>query len=278
LDSTAFVWRTPVASAKRLDDIAAQLNSELDIATGKWFGKPCIKVGGKVAVVLWGDDLAFKLAEEAHFEARQVEGARLFDPRGQGHPMKEWVQIPASQSSTWSRFASLACENVAGAAQAKKERIVSDLIETRRRILDVAASLPPTRQEEIFLGSWSARDLLAHLVGWDLANLDAIKGILAGTLPEFYSYYDRDWRIFNARLVAEHNRGSFADLLSSVEDSHQKLIEFLNTVAGEEFDRDRGVRFKGYKVTIARTLQSEIDDEKTHHTQLRMFTDRFNPA
>lgn len=81
----------------------------------------------------------------AYAEALQVEGAHLFDPRGKGHPMKEWVQIPAAQSSTWNRFARQACEYVAGAAQGKKD--------------------------EIFLGDWSVKDLLAHLVGWDYTNL-----------------------------------------------------------------------------------------------------------
>jgi hypothetical protein len=95
-----------------LDEIAAQFGPELAVTTGKWFGKPCLKAGGKVFVVQWGRDLAFKLTGMAHSEALQVEGAHLFDPRGKGTAMKEWVQIPAAQSSVWSRFARLACEYV----------------------------------------------------------------------------------------------------------------------------------------------------------------------
>ena len=108
-------------SIQTLNDIAAELSSEQDVTVGKWFGKPCLKVGGKVFAALWGGDMAFKLAGEAHAKALHVEGAHLFDPRGKGHPMKEWVQLPAAQSSMWSRFARLACEYVAGAAQAEKD-------------------------------------------------------------------------------------------------------------------------------------------------------------
>lgn len=156
-------------------------------------------------------------------------------------------------------------------AQAKKDKIISGLVETRRRILEAASSLSPAEQDEIFLGVWSVKDLLAHLVGWDFTNLEAAKSILAGETPSFYSHYDRDWKSYNARLVAEYKRDDFADLLSSVEDSHQRLIDFLKTIPAEEFDKDRGVRFKGYKVTIPRLLQVEIDDEKTHHTQIEEF-------
>lgn len=159
-------------------------------------------------------------------------------------------------------------------AQAKKEKIISELIETRRKILDAASSLSPEKQDEVFLGVWSVKDLLAHLVGWDFTNLEAAKALLAGRLPDFYSHYDRDWKTYNARLVAEYKRDDFAELLSSVEDSLQQLTDFLETSPAEEFDKDRGVRHKGYKVTIARLFQVEIKDEKIHHRQIEEFRDR----
>ncbi len=104
-----------MADMHTLEEIAAQFSPEAGVTTGKWFGKPCLKASGKVFVVLWGRDLAFKLTGEAHSEALRVEGAHLFDPRGKGHPMKEWVQIPAAQSAAWGRFAQGAYEYVAGA-------------------------------------------------------------------------------------------------------------------------------------------------------------------
>jgi hypothetical protein len=166
---------------------------------------------------------------------------------------------------------------VSSKAQAKKDKIISGLVETRRRILDAASSLSPEEQDEIFLGVWSVKDLLAHLVGWDFTNLEAAKAILAGRLPNFYPCHDRDWKTYNARLVAEYKRDDFADLLSSGEGSHRMLVDFLKTIPAEDFDKDKGVRFKGHKVTIARLLQVEIDDEKTHLTQIEGFRDRSNP-
>jgi hypothetical protein len=260
-----------VLDTQKLEDIAAQFSPDQDVTAGKWFGKPCLKVGGKVFAALWGGDLAVKLAGKAHSEALQVEGARLFAPRGKGHPMKAWVQIPAAQSSTWSRFARLACEDVAGAAQAKKDEIIAELRETRKKTLEVASALSPAQQDEEFLGFWSVKDLLAHLVGWDYANVEAVDAILAGRVPDFYSYHGHDWRTFNARLVAEYKRDDFDALVASMEESHQKLVQLLETVPAEEFEADKGVRFKGYKVTIARVIQGELDDERTHYVQIEEF-------
>ena len=107
-----------MADTQKLDELAAELASEFDAIRGKWFGKPCIKARDKVFVVLFGRDLAFKLTGEAHSDALKITGAHLFDPRGKGSPMRDWVQIPAAESDTWSRYARLAYEFVTGAGDA----------------------------------------------------------------------------------------------------------------------------------------------------------------
>jgi hypothetical protein len=100
-----------------LQEIASRFSPEAGVSVGKWFGKPCIQIGKKVFVILWGRDLAFKLADESHANGLKVAGAHLFDPRGRGNPMKEWVQIPAEQSSEWDKFAKLAYEYILTAAE-----------------------------------------------------------------------------------------------------------------------------------------------------------------
>ncbi len=79
-----------------LEKIADQFSPEQEVEIGKWFGKPCLKSNKKVFVVLWGQELVFKLTGDAHAEAMEYPGAHLFDPRGKGHAMKEWVQVPTS--------------------------------------------------------------------------------------------------------------------------------------------------------------------------------------
>lgn len=162
-------------------------------------------------------------------------------------------------------------------AQEKKDKIVFELVEARRKILDTASSLPPEKHDEVFLGAWSVKDLLAHLVGWDYTNIQAVGDLLEAKLPAFYSHYDPDWRTYNAGLVEEYKEDDYAELLLSVETSHRKLIAFLGTVPADEFDRDRGIRSGRYKVTIARLLQVEADDEKKHHAQIREFGETDQP-
>ncbi len=156
-------------------------------------------------------------------------------------------------------------------AQAKKEQLLAELRETRSSILKEASVLSAEKQDMIFLGIWSVKDLLAHLAGWDYTNLDAIKAVLAGRLPSFYEHRDRDWQTYNAMLVAKYKRDSLKELLALVENSQQELIEFLQSVTPESFSKDFGVRFRGYKVTIQRLLEADIKDVQVHCQQIKDF-------
>jgi hypothetical protein len=166
---------------------------------------------------------------------------------------------------------------MSGKTQQKKDSIISALTEVRRKILHVAHTLPPARRGEVFLGEWSAKELLAHLVGWDYTNIAATKSILSGELPEFYSHHDRDWASYNAFLVERHKTEDYAELLHSVEASHRALVDLLGTVPADEFEKDRGLRYKRYKVTIARLLQAEAEDEEEHYRQIKAFAESGGP-
>jgi hypothetical protein len=150
----------------------------------------------------------------------------------------------------------------------RKDQILSALVETRQSILAEVSELSDSQQDQVFLGIWSVKDLLAHLIGWDETNLHAAKSVMEEQLPSFYEHRDHDWQTYNAILVKKYKKGSFRELLATVRDSQEKLIKFLKTVQPENFNKDFGVRFRGYKVTIQRLLEAELGDEQTHHQQV----------
>lgn len=156
-------------------------------------------------------------------------------------------------------------------AQITRDQLLAELHEIRTSILVEASALPADKHDLVFLGIWSIKDLLAHLVGWDYSNIKAAKNVLAGKLPEFYSHHDRDWQTYNAMLVKKYKRNSFDELLTLARDSQNKLIGFMQTVPSESFNEDFGIRFRGYKVTIQRLLEAEAKDEQVHYQQIRDF-------
>lgn len=153
-------------------------------------------------------------------------------------------------------------------AQAKKEWIISELQRVRSKLLTEVAALSRKERDRVFLGIWSVRDLLAHLAGWDYTNIDAVKSVIAGKLPSFYEHHDRDWQTYNAMLVRKYRRSTFRELRATLKESQNELVEYLQTIPPEYFNRDFGIRFRGYKVTIQRLLEADVKDVQIHHQQI----------
>lgn len=245
-----------------LEHIAATFGPQQGVSVGRWFGLGCLKVEGRVFAALSGEGMAFKLPEPARSRALEIEGAHLFDPRRTGHPMKEWVQIPADRADTWQSYGVAARDYVAGAPEAKKEAVIAGLVDARRRILVAAESLSPEKRDRVFLGEWSTKDLLAHLIGWDYTNQEAVQEILAGRKPKFWNHYDRDWQSYNAALIAKHKQDDWKELIAAVQESHRQLIDCLRNVPADDYLRHR---------KIVSLLQAETRDEETHHRQIARF-------
>ena len=140
-----------------------------------------------------------------------------------------------------------------------KDALIQGLVDARRKILQAAQSLLPQQRDEVFLGVWSARDLLAHLAGWDDTNLQAVQEILAGKRPSFFQYKDHDWQSYNARLVAQYRRDDWAELLAVLEESQRALIGFLQTIPAESYVQHR---------SIGRLLRADAKDGEEHAQQV----------
>jgi hypothetical protein len=95
------------------DDVVAELTATSAAQSGKMFGMPCLKIGGKAFAGLHGEAMVFKLRGNAHGRALALPGARLFDPMG-GRPMKEWVEVPREHAAEWAELGRQAMAYVEG--------------------------------------------------------------------------------------------------------------------------------------------------------------------
>jgi hypothetical protein len=153
----------------------------------------------------------------------------------------------------------------------KKAQLIENLIDVRRRIFELADTCPTERYREIFSGTWSLRELLAHFAGWDETNIQAAREIMDGKLPSFYAFIDKDWKTYNAMLVERYGREELKDQLTVSRQAHQALIEFLQGLPADDLWADRGIRARGWKVTIGRLLEVEAKDEEIHYQDLKAF-------
>ena len=145
----------------------------------------------------------------------------------------------------------------------------------RERILKEASWFTPEMEDAPFLGFWAIRDLLAHLSGWDISNLEAARDFQEGNVPGFYAHYDRDWVSYNATLVDRYKRGDLPTQLALMRDTHRDLLYCLDTFPAEEMFQDKGLRYKGFKVILSSLLEVERQGEEEHLEQIKRFVGNF---
>jgi hypothetical protein len=161
----------------------------------------------------------------------------------------------------------------------RKEEIINGLVEARKRIIETASKLPSEAQNQVFLGTWNIKDLLAHLIGWDYTNIEAVTDIRSAISPRAFEYWDPDWKKYNATLVETHKNEKMAKLLLAIQISHQTLIDFLAEIPAEDIEKDFGIRSPdGTHITAEWWLQYEIDDEGRHLKQIQDWIAEVNPA
>jgi hypothetical protein len=106
----------PMTDLDPLDELRIALESRSDVERTKFFGKECLTARGKVIAVLWEGDVVFKLAGKDQARALELDGAHLWDPRGKGHPMREWVQVPTLHEQEYRRLGEAAYEYITSLA------------------------------------------------------------------------------------------------------------------------------------------------------------------
>lgn len=142
------------------------------------------------------------------------------------------------------------------------------------RCVEAFAGCVASLDERLFLRkvtSWTARDIVAHLIGWNRYVVRGAGQILRGELP----FYDIDpgpnYSNVNAALVRECADTDRSALLKSLAASTRELTAFLRAIDPGVWDRDFGVRHEGETLTVKSTVDDLIADYHHHRVQLEEF-------
>jgi hypothetical protein len=130
-----------------------------------------------------------------------------------------------------------------------------------------AASL----DEELYLstqGSWSPRDIVAHLVGWNRHIIEGSKQIMKGELPFYDKNPGKNYSKVNAAIMREYPSENREELLEELRTSARELKQFLKTLKHSQWIRDFGVRHRGETITIRNTVEDLIADYDHHREQI----------
>ena len=84
-------------------------------------------------------------------------------------------------------------------------------------------------------GDWSVKDILAHVSWWERESLEHLPTILQGGRPPRYSVLYGGIDAFNAQMTERMHALPLAAVRQQMEDTHLRLVEYLQSVPEEQF-------------------------------------------
>ena len=90
-------------------------------------------------------------------------------------------------------------------------------------------------------GDWSVKDILAHVTTWEEEALKHLPLIIAGGRPPRYVTYG-GIDAFNARMTDQKRGLSLADVRRHLEETHRRLVDFIQGVPEDQFTRETRFR------------------------------------
>ena len=91
-------------------------------------------------------------------------------------------------------------------------------------------------------GTWSVRDILAHLTTWEKEALKHLPLIIKGGRPPRYSTQYGGIDAFNALMTEQKRHLSLAEVLRELDEVHAHLIRYIHEVPEEMLIREARFR------------------------------------
>lgn len=131
---------------------------------------------------------------------------------------------------------------------------------------DLRSLLPGVDVHQRIYPSWTLKELLAHLTGWDDATIAALQALKARQATPLLA--SRGIDAYNAQTVAERTGLTHEQIVREWELVHDQVKAMLEEMEPETLDQEI-VSPWGKPMTVAQLLWVMIDHEQEHAADLR---------
>jgi hypothetical protein len=152
-----------------------------------------------------------------------------------------------------------------------------DLQLLRQGIQALTESIKPLSTEAFLrpVTEWSPRDVMAHLIGWNMYTLDGCRDVLCGIVPFYLADAQHDFRHVNAASVQRYSATVKGALLDELHATADALLSYLSALPAATWDRDYGVREPdGQPLLIRKEVAALAADYSGHAHEVVAWTRR----
>jgi hypothetical protein len=120
-----------------------------------------------------------------------------------------------------------------------KDELLAAAAREYKAFHEALQGLNEAQMTEVWLGTWSVKDIVAHMVGWHRELIPALERLARGErpVPEGVSYEDAD--AWNAKFAAAARGTAVADVLLEFDRSHAEFLRSADHVPAERFQPGR---------------------------------------
>jgi uncharacterized protein (TIGR03083 family) len=126
-----------------------------------------------------------------------------------------------------------------------KQQLLQKLDQAWAQIKESYAGLSDSQLTEPgVMGDWSVKDILAHVTWWEEEALKHLPLIIKEGRPPRYSTQYGGIDAFNALMTERKQDLSLADVLQQQEETHRRLIDYLQSAPEEQFTHETRFRHR----------------------------------
>lgn len=173
-----------------------------------------------------------RLTDEELFTQIELADGRTIYPY-------EWVERHVAHDA--GHAAELAAWREALPAEARQQNspkfiIRALLMATRKEFLTTATLVAAAeRDSKAVCGVWTLKDVVGHLLDWEMVGIDALRQLAAGQTPEFAPI--PDFEAFNTNHAAARREQSWGHIAGLFTETRQELLTILDRLSDAALKR-----------------------------------------
>ena len=116
-----------------------------------------------------------------------------------------------------------------------KDELLNEAAREYNALHEAWQGLNETQMSEVWLGTWSVRDIAAHIAGWHREMVPVLERLSRGErpVPAGVSYDDVD--AWNERFAMARRGTAVADVLLELDETHEAFMKAAAAVPAERF-------------------------------------------
>jgi|SRR3989344_3302637 len=147
----------------------------------------------------------------------------------------------------------------------RRQQLINEFEAARREVFRSIEDLNPREMKQPIIDGWSIKDILVHILEWDLRSLQDAKELLSDHDIDKHHWINPDE--FNREATEKYRDIPVPQIIDDLAQVTQRVVEFLTSVPQENLFRERAFEYEGEKLSVVWVL-SYPEHDREHAQQI----------